>query len=147
MNSLKMYCSSGIYLSTSRGNSRDLVLICRIKWMLSFHTLDIWLKKQFSKEIFRQLEMRRQNYAWVQAWKNNGIHVHWIVLWRPTTVCAYGRLYLYESMSVIRSYIKILLAWSFNVASGSEITPCNKIDKPLMVYRISGNVAYIITKL
>ena len=24
---------------------------------------------------------------------------------------------------------------SYDVASGSEITPCNKIDKPLMVYR------------
>ena len=74
-------------LSISKsGNSRDLVLICQIKWMLSFHTLDIWLKKQFTKEIFRQLEMRKQNYAWVQAWKNNGIH--WIMLWRSTTFCA-----------------------------------------------------------
>ena len=24
---------------------------------------------------------------------------------------------------------------SYDVASGSEITPCNKINKPLMVYR------------
>ena len=29
---------------------------------------------------------------------------------------------------------------SHGVASGSEITPCNKIDKPLVVYRFSGNV-------
>ena len=52
---------------------------------------------------------------------------------------------------------------SYDVASGSEITPCNKIDKPLVVYRFSGNVlrftgflecfdvfnniAYIMTKL
>ena len=27
-----------------------------------------------------------------------------------------------------------------DIASGSEITPCNKIDKPLVVYRFSGNV-------
>ena len=27
-----------------------------------------------------------------------------------------------------------------NVASGSDITLCNKIDKPLVVYRFSGNV-------
>ena len=27
---------------------------------------------------------------------------------------------------------------SYDVASGSEITPCNKIDKPLVVYRFSG---------
>ena len=26
---------------------------------------------------------------------------------------------------------------SYDVASGSDITPCNKIDKPLMVYRFS----------
>ena len=43
---------------------------------------------------------------------------------------------------------------SNDVASGSEIKPCNKIDKPLVVYRFWGkrydvhnNVAYIITKL
>ena len=29
---------------------------------------------------------------------------------------------------------------SFDVASWSEITPCSKIDKPLVVYRFSGNV-------
>ena len=38
---------------------------------------------------------------------------------------------------------------SYDVAPGSEITPCNKIDKPLVVYRFTGklNVAYIMTKL
>ena len=41
----------------------------------------------------------------------------------------------------------------YDVASGNEITPCNKIHKPLVVYRFSGNVdvhnnvAYIMTKL
>ena len=34
-----------------------------------------------------------------------------------------------------------------NVASGDEITPCNKIDKPLVVYRFSGNVMTSITML
>ena len=34
---------------------------------------------------------------------------------------------------------------SYDVASGSEITPCNKIDKPLVVYRFSGNVMTSIT--
>ena len=29
---------------------------------------------------------------------------------------------------------------SYDVASGSEITPCIKIDKPLVVYRFSGNI-------
>ena len=36
---------------------------------------------------------------------------------------------------------------SYDVASGSEIMPCNKIDKPLVVYRFSGNVMTSITML
>ena len=36
---------------------------------------------------------------------------------------------------------------SYDAASGSEITPCNKIDKPLVVYRIMGNVMTSITTL
>ena len=36
---------------------------------------------------------------------------------------------------------------SYDVASGSQITPCNKIDKPLMVYRFTGNVITSITTL
>ena len=36
---------------------------------------------------------------------------------------------------------------SYDVASGSEITPCNKIDKPLVVYRFTGNVMTSITTL
>ena len=36
---------------------------------------------------------------------------------------------------------------SYNVASGSVITPCNKIDKPLVVYRFSGMVMTSITTL
>ena len=34
---------------------------------------------------------------------------------------------------------------SYDVASGSEITPCNKIDMPLVA--TLNNVAYIVTKL
>ena len=36
---------------------------------------------------------------------------------------------------------------SYDVASGSEITPCNKIDKPLVVYRCSGKAMMSITTL
>ena len=36
---------------------------------------------------------------------------------------------------------------SYDVASGSEITPCNKIDKPLVVYRFTGSVMTSITTL
>ena len=36
---------------------------------------------------------------------------------------------------------------SYDVASGSEITPFNKIDKSLVVYRFTGNVMTSITTL
>ena len=36
---------------------------------------------------------------------------------------------------------------SYDVGSESEITPCNKIDKPLVVYRLTGNVMMAITTL
>ena len=36
---------------------------------------------------------------------------------------------------------------SYVVASGSEITPCNKVDKPLVVHRFSGNVMTSVTTL
>ena len=36
---------------------------------------------------------------------------------------------------------------SYDVASRSEITPCNKIDKPLVVYRFMGKVMTSITTL
>ena len=41
----------------------------------------------------------------------------------------------------------ILLQLSYDVASGSEITPCNKIDTPLVVYNFIGNVLTSITTL
>ena len=39
------------------------------------------------------------------------------------------------------------LILSYDVASGSEITPCNKIDKPLVVYIFTGNVMTSIPTL
>ena len=44
--------------------------------------------------------------------------------------------------------IKVLgvLYW-FIITFGSEITPCNKIDKPLVVYRFSGTVMTSVTML
>ena len=46
------------------------------------------------------------------------------------------------------TYIKRSIIGPTNViASGSEITPCNKICKPLVVYRFTGNVMTSITTL
>ena len=36
---------------------------------------------------------------------------------------------------------------SYDVASGSEITPCNKINKPLVAYRFTGNIMTSVTTL
>ena len=34
---------------------------------------------------------------------------------------------------------------SYDVASGNEIVPCNKMDQPLVVYRFLGNFKTFIT--
>ena len=48
----------------------------------------------------------------------------------------------------IPSYLMIdNLLSSHDIAPGSEITPCFKIDKPLVVYRFLGNVMTSITML
>ena len=36
-------------------------------------------------------------------------------------------------------YVILCIYLSHGVASGSDITPCNKIDKPLVVYRLARN--------
>ena len=41
----------------------------------------------------------------------------------------------------------VLSFLSHNIMSVTEITPCNKIYKPLVVYRLSGNVMMSITTL
>ena len=41
----------------------------------------------------------------------------------------------------------VYISLSYDVASECEITPCNKIDKPLVVYRFSGIVMASMTTL
>ena len=48
---------------------------------------------------------------------------------------------------IFKKQIKEKQHLSYDVASGCEITPCNKIDKPLVVYRFTGNVMKSITTL
>ena len=43
--------------------------------------------------------------------------------------------------------VRNTLNYHYDVASGSEIAPCNKIDKPLMVYRFKGNIMRSIITL
>ena len=47
-------------------------------------------------------------------------------------------------MSIDTIYDKALINFHYH---GSEITSCNKIDKPVVVYRFTGNVMTSITTL
>ena len=51
------------------------------------------------------------------------------------------------SFSVFFNINSYLFNLSYDVASGSEITPCNKIDTPLVVYRFTVNFMTFITTL
>ena len=54
---------------------------------------------------------------------------------------------IYHMTNTLKSHFWRKNVLSYDVASGSEITPCNKICKPLVVYRFSGNVTTSITTL
>ena len=57
-----------------------------------------------------------------------------------------NRQNLQESLQTTIKYMNMLnIHLSYDVASGSEITPCNKNCKPLVVYRFTGNVMTSIT--
>ena len=56
----------------------------------------------------------------------------------------------YLGIQVDKPWYNVLLFYlllSYDVASGSEITLCIKIDKPLVVYIFSGNIMTSITTL
>ena len=50
--------------------------------------------------------------------------------------------FFYPTLTLIIDFYNL-----YGVASGSELMPCNKIDKPLVVYIFSGNVMTSITTL
>ena len=53
--------------------------------------------------------------------------------------------YVEHTLYVLIKSIENML--SYDIASGGEIKQCNKIDKPLVVYRFSGNIMRSITTL
>ena len=63
-----------------------------------------------------------------------------IIVWSFTGCDEMGDYFVTEADTIIG----IL---SHGVASGSEITPCNKIDKPLVIYRFMGIVMTSISTL
>ena len=77
------------------------------------------------------------------------------LIWAQTVCNGYQQMTLVAKSQSRRGFRKgELHILSYDLASGSEITPCIKIDKPLVVYRFFGkhydvhnNAAYIMTKL
>ena len=51
----------------------------------------------------------------------------------------------FQTINLIYKSFMLYNLLSYDVASGSEITPCNKIDKPLVVYRFTGKVMTLRT--
>ena len=60
------------------------------------------------------------------------------------TLNAYNTVSIFSRELFLQIALKRL---SYDVASESESTPCNKIDKPLVVYIFTGNVITSITAL
>ena len=50
------------------------------------------------------------------------------------------RRQIVNMVNIYEMTLSVKLCFSYDIASGSDITPCIKIDKPLVVYRFSGNV-------
>ena len=65
--------------------------------------------------------------------------------------CTNAKCLIHAGLNAICRYVhsrsEVYCILSYDVASGSEITPCNKICKPLVVYRFTGNVMTFITTL
>ena len=73
-------------------------------------------------------------------------HLEFLSLTRGCT-CSYEST-LIKMPNCWKSHVMalVILYLSYDDASGSEITPCNKICKPLVVYRLTGNIiTFIIT--
>ena len=73
------------------------------------------------------------------------------LLHRLTYLLRTQKTYLNEmvlsSTKIIRKLVIKKINLSYDITSGSDIMPCNKIDEKLLVYRFSENVMTSITKL
>ena len=107
--------------------------ICDIVWWLYFNIIMtyfvFWRTLSFPQ--VRTLYVTYNLLIWVEtpiSWTNEK-YLKWIKQ--------------HKLWSDVQEYIFL----SYNVASGSEKMPCNKICKPLVVYRFLGNVMTSITTL
>ena len=91
------------------------------------------VEKTFIRAHRLELFDARQVFGWAEIWNNEDLETLYLQIW------------FYERLKHIR--VDAYNGLSYDVASGSEITPCNKICKPLVVYRFSGNVITSITTL
>ena len=89
----------------------------------------------FRAEIHKMLVRisNRQDPDQTASSKQSDLGLHWLS----------RRFWEASSVKNFRTFMVL----SYDVASESEITPRNKIDKPLVVYRFTGNVMTSITTL
>ena len=86
----------------------------------------------------------------LQKQSDLGLHCLSRLVWQATSVrntFTVNKMFIGSDSMSINPYCAGYFYLSYDVASGSEITPCNKIDKPLVVYRFTGNVITSITTL
>ena len=71
--------------------------------------------------------------GWFESYLVSTLKTGFLALWPICDISTKS----YEMTNTVLSLYNTL---SHDFASGSEITPCIKIDEPLVVYRLSGNV-------
>ena len=124
-NGCKTRNNTELHKTVSNINPKDRVAICIAmgEWWICSFTISRWKrwlnmsKKPLKSIVFTKL-------GWMK--KQNDM---------------LKKRYINYITSVSRFYYSL----SYDVAPGTEITPCNKIDKPLVVYRFLGNVMTFIT--
>ena len=97
------------------------------------------------------LRVKRKNpFVWIHSYplQSQISKMHSLTLTMDLMGYAHPIPYLYGINILETLQIPTLnLYLSYDVASGSEITPCNKIDKPLVIYRFMGNLMTSLTTL
>ena len=77
----------------------------------------------------------------IDAFNHLATALHYFIEHTTTAIAVDWGIRISNQQTIKQSWL------SYDVASGSVITPCNKIDKPLVVYRFTGNVMTSITTL
>ena len=105
------------------------------KTLIYIHTLCVGTGKVLSAlTLFTQVISTKSYVLTLSRFSHNMAHrdITWKRALRRLNM---SQVSVLECKSLVRRYIQIrYLSFSYDAASGSEITPCNKIDKPLVVW-------------